>query len=150
MSVSISEARTAVSVGFSIHTKSIPASIYWRNDNPLRHQGMWNQFGASIIQNLYFADFFLVRFVSPNHARVFGASIYWRNDKRDVRTCSVHVPYLLKNCLVFGLYRPEKDMCFKRKLKVQILNKTRSSESEAYLENLPPSWPPSVLIIFYL
>jgi hypothetical protein len=46
-----------------------------RNDNPLRHQGLRNQFGASIIQNLYFADFF-VRSVSPNHARVFGASIY--------------------------------------------------------------------------
>jgi hypothetical protein len=31
--------------------------------------------GASIFQNLYFANFWLIRAISPNHARSFGASI---------------------------------------------------------------------------
>jgi hypothetical protein len=42
------------------------------------------------------------------------------------------------------------NMFFKRKLQVQIKNKPRSSRFEIYLENLPPSQPPSVLTVFHL
>ncbi len=36
---------------FIIHG-NIPASIYWHNDNPLCHQAIQSEFGASIIQKL--------------------------------------------------------------------------------------------------
>jgi hypothetical protein len=92
-----------------------------------------------------------------------GPSIYWCGDTLNVNrkthqnSCvwlgdtdrhSVCLPYLLKNRLVFSPSIPEKEIFFfKRKL--QISNKPRSSQSKIYLENLPPSWPPSVLIVFY-
>jgi hypothetical protein len=58
--------------------------------------------------------------------RVVVPSIYWREDALYVNikihrnSCawlgdtdrhSVRLPYLLKNCLVFGPYRPEKEIC---------------------------------------
>ncbi len=41
----------------TINGKSIPALIYWRNNKPMRHQTMWTNLDAGIIQNLYFSDF---------------------------------------------------------------------------------------------
>jgi hypothetical protein len=121
--------------------KSIPASIYWRNDNPLHHQGIRIQFGASIIQNLYFADFFLVRSVSPNYARMFGASIYWRSDKRDVPVlCVFPIRYKLPS--FWPIQTGIGNILFQQKRQVQISNRPPSSGPQTITQPSPSCWSP--------
>ncbi len=106
----------------------ILASIFWhteipcviRRDGPNQKKNMRNKIFELLTHR--------IRSVSPDDARGYHSP--------DARILFM---WTVKTRLVFGPYRPEKQICvLKENCKLKFKNKPLSSWAKTYLENLPP------------